>query len=168
MALRQLARVAWSVTSRPSFTKRLILVLRAVSGLVDPSSPTYITEKMLAVMSQMASKRMGDVFGDENLAGVRVAVDLSDLSLPSDEAGEEELLSPVALDYNPNEKRLSRTASGSSLASAGGGAAGAGAGASSVRSSGGGGGGSSGFVTQDDDGSYGSVSPVLSGRGSEA
>jgi hypothetical protein len=72
----QLARVAWSVTTRPSFTKRLTLVLKAVCGLVDPSSPTYITEKMLKVMSQMASKRMGDVFGDESLAGVRVAVDL--------------------------------------------------------------------------------------------
>jgi hypothetical protein len=43
----QLARVARVLTTRPSFTKRLALVLKAVSGLVEPASPTYLTERML-------------------------------------------------------------------------------------------------------------------------
>ena len=75
----QLARVAMRVTCRPTFLKRLKLVLRAVSSLVRPDAPTHITPKMMSVMTSMAARRMGDVFKDENLAGARVALDLSAL-----------------------------------------------------------------------------------------
>ena len=47
----QLGRVARVLTTRPSFTKRLSLVLKAVTGLVEPTSPTFLTEKMLVRMS---------------------------------------------------------------------------------------------------------------------
>ena len=47
LCLVQLGRVARVLTTRPSFTKRLSLVLKAVTGLVEPSSPTFLTEKML-------------------------------------------------------------------------------------------------------------------------
>lgn len=43
----QLGRIARVLTTRPCFIKRLSLVLKAVTGLVEPASPTFLTEKVL-------------------------------------------------------------------------------------------------------------------------
>lgn len=86
--LLQLGRIARSITAFPSFTKKLAVVLSAVSGLVDPKSPIHLSEKMLAAIAHPASARVqraqigrGTMFSVPDGAGPPVSSKIKPVSI---------------------------------------------------------------------------------------
>jgi hypothetical protein len=82
----QLGRVAKSIKTLPSFTKKLAIVLTAVSGLVDPYSSLFLSEKALKAIVHPAAARVQESQLERKATGIAIDFQAADMAVLATQA----------------------------------------------------------------------------------